>query len=124
MLIIRLQRAGTKNKPAYRVVLAESYRSASKQVQEVLGSYNPKTKVLVIKNEERLKKLLALNTKVSPSVYNLFVQNKLVDGKKVKAWRPKVKESAPGAASTPSETTTTPSAGATEEPKAPETPAA
>lgn len=121
MLIIRLQRAGTKNKPAYRVVLAESYRSASKQVQEVLGSYNPKTKVLVIKNEDRLKKLLALNTKVSPSVYNLFVNNKLVDGKKVKAWRPKVKKSAQGAAPAATETAAAP---ASQSPATPEAPAA
>lgn len=120
MLIIRLQRAGTKNKPAYRVVLAENYRSASKQVQEVLGNYNPKTKALVIKNEERLKKLLSLNTKVSPSAYNLFVNNKLVDGQKVKAWRPKVKKSTQGAAPAATETAVIP---AVESSATPETPA-
>jgi small subunit ribosomal protein S16 len=91
MLIIRLQRAGAKNKPTFRVVLAESYRSASKLVLEVLGQYNPKTKALQIKDENRVKKLLTQNTKMSPSVYNLFVEKKLVSGKKVKAWSPKKK---------------------------------
>lgn len=92
MLTIRLQRTGTKNKASFRVVLAEAHRAAGKQISEVLGHYNPKTKQLGIKNQERLTQLISQHTQVSPTVYNLLVEKKLVTGKKVKAWQPKKKE--------------------------------
>jgi small subunit ribosomal protein S16 len=92
MLTIRLQRTGTKNKPAFRVVLAEAYRAASKQVLEVLGHYNPKSKDFGIKDESRLKYWIAQHVSISPTVYNLLVEKKLVEGKKVKAWQPRKKE--------------------------------
>ncbi len=94
MLTIRLQRTGTKNKPAFRIVLAEAYRSASKQVLEVLGHYNPVSKQFGIKDEERLKHWISKHVSLSPSVHNLFVEKKLIEGKKVKAWQPKKKEGA------------------------------
>ena len=94
MLTIRLQRTGTKNKPAFRVVLAESLRSAKKKVKEVLGSYNPRNKQFLLISEERIKKLISINTDISPTVYNLLVDKGLIIGKKVKAWQPKKKEKA------------------------------
>ncbi len=89
MLTIRLQRTGTKNRASFRVVLAESYRAASKQALEVLGHYNPRTKDFGVKNQDRLKFWLDKHVAVSPSVYNLLIEKKLVSGKKVKAWQPK-----------------------------------
>ena len=91
MLTIRLQRTGTKNKPSFRVVLAQAYRAASKQVIEVLGHYNPHRKEFGIKNPERLQHWLAQHVHVSPTVHNLLVEKKMIEGKKVKAWRPKKK---------------------------------
>ncbi|MEO8065914.1 MAG: 30S ribosomal protein S16 [Candidatus Doudnabacteria bacterium] len=92
MLTIRLQRTGTKNKPDFRIVLAQSYRSASKKVLEVLGHYNPRSKNFGIKDQERLTYWLDKHVQVSPTVYNLFVDKKIVTGKKVKAWQPRKKE--------------------------------
>lgn len=92
MLTIRLQRTGTKNKPTFRVVLAESLRSAKKKVKEVLGSYNPRNKQFLLISEERVKKLISINTDISPTVYNLLVTKGLIIGKKVKAWQPKKRE--------------------------------
>jgi small subunit ribosomal protein S16 len=92
MLIIRLQRTGTKNKPSFRIVLAQSYRAAGKQALEVLGHYNPKNKDFGIKDMDRLNYWLAKKVAISPTAYNLFVEKKLVAGKKVKAWQPKKKE--------------------------------
>jgi small subunit ribosomal protein S16 len=93
MLIIRLQRTGTKNKADFRIVLAQSYRSASKKVLEVLGHYNPRSKNFGIKDQERLTYWLNQHVSVSPTVHNLFVEKKLVTAKKVKAWRPKMSSS-------------------------------
>ena len=95
MLTIRLQRTGTKNKPTFRVVLAQAYRAASKQSLEILGHYNPKSKLFGIKDPERLKYWIAQHVKISPTVYNLLVEKKMVEGKKVKAWQPKKKEVVP-----------------------------
>lgn len=89
MLTIRLQRTGTKNKPAFRLVLAEAHKSASKKFLEVLGHYNPRTKAFGIKDEERLKYWISQNVALSPTVRNLLVEKKLVEGKKVRAWMPK-----------------------------------
>lgn len=96
MLTIRLQRTGTKNKSSFRIVLAESYRSASKQALEVLGNYNPRQKTFAIKDQERLKYWLGKHVSLSPTIHNLFVDKKLVDSKKVKAWAPKKKAGAEG----------------------------
>ncbi len=42
MLVIRLSRAGTKNKPFYHVVVSESTRTPSSRVTDRLGYYDPK----------------------------------------------------------------------------------
>ncbi len=112
MLTIRLQRTGTKNKADFRIVLAESYRSASKKVLEVLGHYNPRSKNFGIKDQERLNYWIAQHVQLSPTVHNLFVEKKLVTTKKVKAWAPKKKDGAdqPVAAESPAPAEATPAA--------------
>ncbi len=99
MLTIRLQRTGSKNKPAFRLVLAQAYRSASKKALEVLGHYNPRNKQFGIKDQERLNYWLGQHVKLSPTVHNLLVEKKLITEKKVKAWQPKKKEKGPEAQS-------------------------
>src|SRR5258708_3830644 len=98
MLIIRLQRTGIKNKPSFRIVLAESHRAAGKQAIEVLGHYNPKHKDFGIKDPERLKYWLAKNVSVSPTFFNFLVKKKMVKEKKEKAWQHKKKAAAEGSA--------------------------
>jgi small subunit ribosomal protein S16 len=102
MLTIRLQRVGTKNKPAFRVVLAERERAVGKKFLEILGHYNPNSKVFGIKDEERLKYWLSQNVHLSPTMQNLLVTKNLLDKPKVKAWRPKKKEQAKTEAEAPS----------------------
>jgi small subunit ribosomal protein S16 len=114
MLTIRLQRTGTKNKPSFRIVLAQAYRAAGKKAIEVLGHYNPKRKDFAIKDEQRLKYWISQHVSISPTVHNLLVEKKMLDAKKVKAWKPKKKEG--------TETPAAPTAAASPEP-AGETPA-
>jgi small subunit ribosomal protein S16 len=126
MLILRLQRTGTKNKPSFRVVLAESYRAAGKKAIEILGNYNPRNKDFAIKDPERLNFWISKHVSMSPTVHNLLVEKKFLDTKKVKAWQPKKKE---GDAATNSTSASTSTAATTPEVAAPteapaETPAA
>ncbi len=86
MLIIRLQRTGKKNSPDFRVVLAEKKSSASKKFTEILGSYNPRTKVLAVKDQDRLKLWISKGVEISPTVHNLLVTKNLLDAKKVRAF--------------------------------------
>lgn len=92
MLIIRLQRTGSKNNPDFRIVLAEKYRSAVKKATEVFGEYNPVTKNFHLKNKERLLEWINKKVEISPTVYNLLVNKQIIQGKKVQAWKPKRKE--------------------------------
>ena len=44
MLAIRLRRAGSKNRPFFRVVVTETRSARDGRFVEVLGHYNPRTK--------------------------------------------------------------------------------
>lgn len=129
MLIIRLQRTGKKNAPDFRIVLAEKASSASKKFVEVLGTYNPRSKALVIKDQDRLKYWVEKRVECSPTVHNLLVSNKMLDAKKVRAFnvpkKPAAPAEAPAKADSPAETPAE-AAQATEvvEEKVSETPAA
>ena len=91
MLTIRLQRAGRKNQPVFRIVLAEKHRAATKKIVEQLGLYNPRNKDFSVK-EERVKFWIEKHVQLSPTVHNLFVTKKLVEGAKVHAWQPRKTE--------------------------------
>jgi small subunit ribosomal protein S16 len=114
MLTIRLQRTGTKNRPSFRLILAQAHRSASKNFLEVLGHYNPRSKEFGIKNEERLKYWIAQHVQLSPTVHNLLVSKKFIEAKKVKAWQPKKKETVEGEAAPAAPTATAAAAPAAE----------
>ena len=118
MLTIRFQRAGKKNDPIYRVVLAEKHRSASKKFLEHLATYDPHTKDLAMKDEVRLKYWIEQHVQLSPSVHNLLVTKGILTSAKVKSWRPKVKNT-PATSQTPPNPSPTETVAAAEAPPAP-----
>lgn len=86
MLKIRLQRIGRKNDPAFRVVLTDSKNSTkSGKFLEILGTYNPKADKSLNKNfkNERIKYWLGKGAKLSPTMHNFLVHDKVVEGKKI-----------------------------------------
>lgn len=90
MLKIRLQRVGKKNAPSYRVVLAEHTAPPQGKFQEILGFYNPRKKEKSFK-KDRIEYWLSKGAQLSPTVFNLLVDEKVFEGPKLKAWRPKKK---------------------------------
>lgn len=52
MLVIRLRRVGKKNKPTYRIVVAEHSFPVDGKFTADLGFYNPHTKAVGLKKEE------------------------------------------------------------------------
>lgn len=82
MLMIRLQRIGRKNDPAFRVVLTDSKNSTkSGRFQEVLGSYNPKAGNIVL-NADRIKLHMKNGAQVSDTMHNFLVKEKIIYAKK------------------------------------------
>ncbi len=91
MLKIRLQKVGKKNQPSYRIVLCEHTSPPQGKFIEILGHYNPRLKQKGFK-KERIEHWISKGAQASPTVHNLLVDEGIVKGKKVKAWRAKKKK--------------------------------
>lgn len=91
MLKIKLSRIGKKNKPMYRLIISEQARDPYGNSLEILGSYNPHTKKLQVK-QERIKYWISKGAQMTPTINNLLVEQEIIEGEKVKA--SKAKESA------------------------------
>lgn len=91
MLKIRLARVGKKKKPIYRIVVSEASRDTFGKFLEILGHYNPLTKVCEIK-KDRILHWISNGAKLSPTLNNLLIDQNVITGEKVKAYRPKKKK--------------------------------
>ncbi len=82
MLMIRFQRIGRKNDPAFRIAVLEkaSGPKAGKYV-DLVGTYNPKTKAVTLK-PEAIKDWIGKGAQLSPSLHNLLVKQGVVEGAK------------------------------------------
>lgn len=81
MLIIRFQRAGKKNQPFFRIVLAEKTAPIKGKFIEKLGFFNPIKKDFSV-DAERVKHWRSKGAEVSDSVYNLLIEKKVLEGEK------------------------------------------
>lgn len=99
MLTIRLQRGGKRNAPQYKLVLAQKTAANQKQFVEILGAYNPHTKELVIRDQERLNYWMnEQHAPLSATVHNLFVTKELIKADKKHAFAIPKNPSRPGEA--------------------------
>ncbi|MFA6502722.1 MAG: 30S ribosomal protein S16 [Candidatus Paceibacterota bacterium] len=85
MLMIRFQRIGRTNDPAFRIAVLEKERAAKAgNIVELLGTYNPRSKALTL-NEESVKAWLAKGAQPTDSIKNLLINKGVIEGKKVNA---------------------------------------
>ena len=83
MLMIRFQRTGRTNDPAFRIAVLEKERAAKAgNIVELLGTYNPRSKALTL-NEEHVKSWIAKGAQPTDSIRNLLISKGIIDGKKV-----------------------------------------
>ena len=83
MLTIRLTRIGKKKQPAYRVIISEKHRDPWGKALEILGTYNPLTNPYTLNlDKDRVNYWLGKGAQCSDSIWNLFVEQKLVEGEK------------------------------------------
>jgi small subunit ribosomal protein S16 len=72
MLAIRLRRAGSKNRPFFRVVVTETRSARDGRFVEVLGHYNPRTKPETIEiDRDRFAHWLKAGAKASDTIRTL-----------------------------------------------------
>ncbi len=104
MLMIRFQRIGRTNDPAFRIVVLERERAAKAgNIVELLGTYNPRSKALTL-NEERVKEWIAKGAQPTDSIRNLLITKGVIKGKKVNVLpkkTPQKKEGAENVAAAP-----------------------
>jgi len=83
MLKIRLQRIGRKNDPSFRVVLTDSKNSTkSGKFLEILGTYDPKSGERKLE-AEKIKYWISKGSKLSDTLHNFLVSDKVIEGKKI-----------------------------------------
>ena len=84
MLTIRLSRIGKNKNPLYRLIISEKTKDPYGDALEILGSYNPLSKALQVK-DDRIKYWLSQGVQMSPTVNNLLIGKGIIQGEKVKA---------------------------------------
>ncbi|MEK7646014.1 MAG: 30S ribosomal protein S16 [Patescibacteria group bacterium] len=88
MLIMRLQRIGKRGQAYFRIIVTEHTKKPQGEYLELLGSYDPHKKSLLVK-KERIEHWMSKGVQLSPTVNNLFVNNKIIVADKKLSWKPK-----------------------------------
>ncbi len=97
MLMIRFQRIGRRNDPAFRIVVLEKERAAKAgNIVELLGTYNPRSKALTL-NEKHVKNWIAKGAQPTDSIHNLLINKGVIKGKKVNVLPKKTPQKKEGA---------------------------
>lgn len=108
MLAIKLRPIGKKKQISYRVVVGEKRSKLVGKFTEDIGWYNPHTNKFSL-NSDRLKHWIASGAVPTPSVHNILVTGKLIEGTKIplhgksKQPQPEVSAPAPAAPAAPQE---------------------
>jgi len=81
--MMRLQRVGRKNDPAYRIVVTDK-RTGVKSDKHVdrLGSYNPKLGTIIL-DKDKAKQWLSQGVQASGTMHNILVSQGVLDAKKI-----------------------------------------
>lgn len=81
MLTIKLAKVGKTNKKMFRIIISEKSKDPYGRALEILGSYNPYSKELKIKGD-RVKYWISKGSAMTPSINNLLIEHKIIEGKK------------------------------------------
>lgn len=86
MLKIRLARIGKKKRPTYRFIVSEAGRDPYGKALEIVGHYNPFSKICEVK-KDRILYWISKGAKASPTAHNILIDQNVITGEKVKASR-------------------------------------
>ena len=91
MLKIRLQRIGKRGQAYFKVVVKEHTSRPKGKYLELLGSYDPHKNEITV-DAGRVKYWMSQGAQLSATANNLMVGRGIIEGKKVRAWKPKKKK--------------------------------
>lgn len=95
MVTLKLARIGKKSQSAFRLIAVDKRRDVYGRALEILGNYSPRDKKATI-NAERVKHWFSKGAQATDTVWNLLVNQKIVEGAKRKIRsRAKVEPAAP-----------------------------
>jgi len=100
MLKIRLARVGKKKRPSYRFIVSDSQKDLYGKALEIVGHYNPFSKVIEVK-KDRILEWIGKGAQPSPTVHNLLVDQNVITGPKVVASKPGKKKAEETASAQP-----------------------
>ena len=84
--MIRLQRLGKKKEPSYRLVVSEKTKDTQSGSLEILGFFNPTRQPKLIElKADRIKYWISVGAQLSNTLNNLFINEKIIEGKKKKS---------------------------------------
>lgn len=81
MLKFKFSRVGKSGQQQFRIIVQEHTKDPWGTVLDNVGIYDPRTKKATL-DTEKIKMYLANGTQTTDSIYNLFVTNGLISGKK------------------------------------------
>ncbi len=83
MVSIRLSRVGRKNAPSFRVIVVPKHKDPWGKSLEIVGHYNPRQQPPQLElKADRIKHWLSKGAEASDTVWNILVDQKIVEGKK------------------------------------------
>lgn len=88
MVRIRLERIGKRGHATYRIVAKERSRPPKSGAFAQLGWYDPHTNAVRV-NAQKVENHLAHGAQLSPTVRNLLIEHKVIEGVKLRVWKPK-----------------------------------
>lgn len=81
MVKIIFSRVGKTKQPHYRIIAVDKQKDPWGKSIEILGNYNPRSKETKLETE-RIKYWISQGAQPSATVYNLFVSQGVIEGKK------------------------------------------
>jgi len=90
MLRIRLQRRGKNKYATYRVVVADQHAPIKGRSIADLGHYNPHSNEFKVEGQS-VNEWIKKGAQPSPTLHNLLVGSGVIQGEKVRVWKPKKK---------------------------------
>jgi len=101
MLVIRFFRVGKKNQPSFKIVVTDKRKPPrGGRFLEEVGFCNPATRERALKIE-RVKYWLSKGAQPSATVYNLLIEKKILEGKKIPVHKKKKEKQEKAAPVTP-----------------------
>lgn len=99
MVTIRLRRTGKRKEPSFRIIVSDSRKDTVGTYLESLGIYNPRVQpTAVTLNAERAKFWIGQGAQASGTVHNLFVDQGVLPGPKIRVGAKGKKQATDGAA--------------------------